>query len=79
MSLNSLKMQKVSRNQVDWIELSYRLSEFSKSLKTNNKITIEKELIYCIEQNIDIANNYNINLDKAWEKWDRKAKSKVYY
>ena len=79
MSLNSLKISTVSHNRVDWIELSHHLSEFSKSLNNNDKISIEKELIYCIKQNIDIANNYNINLDKAWEKWDRKAKSKVYY
>ena len=78
MSLNTLKLE-MQRSKVDWIELSCHLSLLSKSLQAKQSKNIENELIYCIKQNIHIANNYNINLDKAWQKWNKKAKSKVYY
>ena len=78
MSLNTFKIE-MQRSKVDWIDFSCHLSLLSKSLQTNKKKDIENELIYCIKQNINIANTYNINLDKAWQKWNKKAKSKVYY
>ena len=78
MSLNTLKHE-MQRTKTDWVELSCHLSLLSRSLQAKKKLYIETELIYFIEQNINIANNYNINLDKAWQKWSKKAKSKVYY
>jgi hypothetical protein len=79
MSLNTLKNSTTPTYLVDWLEFSSHLSILSKSLQTQNIDKIKQELIYCIYQNINIAKSYNIDLDKAWQKWNKKAKAKVYY
>jgi len=76
MSLNNLKSAKSEK--IDWLELSSQMTQLSKSLRSSSKDEIKDVLIYMIHKNIIIAKDFNIDMDEAWNKWSKKAISKIY-
>ena len=77
MSLNNLKQTKTQ--DIDWLEISCCMTKLSKSLRTSSKEDIKHSLIFLIYQNMILAQEFNINMDEAWNKWSKKAISKIYY
>lgn len=75
----SLNQYKTNMCELDWIAVSSLMKDLSSSLRKKDKYTIEKCLIYLVHLNFSIADKYDIDMNIAWNKWNYKANSKVYY
>lgn len=63
----------------NWINLSIKMKNMSKHLRQKDKYTIEIDSIEFIQFLLQVAKNYNINMESAWDRWYKKAYYKKYY
>lgn len=75
--LNKLKPQFYEKE--NWIDLSIKMKDMSKHLRYEETMNIQNDAITFIEFLLQVAKNYNIDMQSAWERWYKKAYYKKYY
>lgn len=75
--LNNCKMNTVSK-KIDWINLSIELKKLSRNLRNNSKEGVTDGILFLFNENLQIANHYDINMNDAWNNWKIKANKKHY-
>mgnify|MGYP006127670765 CR=1 FL=1 len=75
--LNNCKLDTTSQN-IDWIALSIELNKLSKHLRNNSKEGVTDGILFLFHENLQIANQYDINMNDAWDNWKIKANKKHY-
>ena len=77
MSLNSIKPEIVPDYSHDiWLEINIIMGILSSKIMVTEPI--EEELVALIKKLGILSAQFDINLDKAWVKWKRKAVTKIY-
>jgi len=61
-----------------WIDYSILLGNISKQLINQDK-NIEKNIVYSLSFLILISKVFDIDMNNAWDKWERKALKKHYF
>ena len=63
----------------NWIDLSIKMKDMSKHLRDKDINFIKHDTIMFIDFLLQIARNYNIDMESAWDRWYKKAYYKKYY
>ena len=62
----------------EWLTVYESLGNLSKSIRTENKEDISKEISTLLSFLLHISSKYNIDMNDAWALWYSKASSKIY-
>jgi hypothetical protein len=67
-----------SSENSDWFNITCDLGKLSSSILINDRKNIENYLIKVFHHTFALAKLFNIDLEKAWLKWNKKAQTKKY-
>jgi hypothetical protein len=59
-----------------WLTISEDMRDLSSRLRKNQ--TIKDDIIKIFHHLFHISHRYDLDMNKAWEKWHKKAKTKKY-
>lgn len=66
-------------NAICWFKITEILKDTSRCLRSNkNHEHVEKNIIQLFDNLFHISVEYNLDMNKAWDRWNKKAKTKKY-
>ena len=65
-----------SKDDPNWVRMSIILGKFAENV--NSQDNTSEDICKVIQFLIDVGYEYNVDLNKAWNKWQNKAIHKVY-
>ena len=65
-------------SNIDWFIISELLGETSISLR-NKDSKLNENIVHLMIKMFQIAESNNINMEEAWQQWNKKALLKNYY
>lgn len=66
-------------NDICWFEITEILMNTSRCLRdSENNAHVEKNIIKLFDRLFHISVEYNLDMNKAWDRWNKKAKTKKY-
>tara|TARA_B100001094_G_scaffold73512_1_gene69844 strand:+ start:1832 stop:2149 length:318 start_codon:yes stop_codon:yes gene_type:complete len=77
-SLNDYCKPYFDENSLHWLSLSSSVGSLSHSIVLQDKKMIEENILVVFEHIFSMAYGLNIDLDKSWSKWQKKAAAKKY-
>ena len=77
-SLNGYCKPYFNQSSYEWLSLSSSVGILSHSIMLQDKKNIQENIIIIFEHIFSMAYCLNIDLDRSWSKWLKKAASKKY-
>lgn len=67
------------KNDICWFEITEILKDTSRSIRSVNiQENVENNIIQLFDRLFHISVEYNLDMNKAWDRWNKKAKTKKY-
>ena len=61
-----------------WFEITELLKDTSRCLRSKKSNSVEEKIIQLFDRLFHISVEYKLDMNKAWDRWNKKAKTKKY-